>query len=1047
MIVKTISRHQIERLFPHDVYERGFKYFHEKRVHGLSYNRQKEEWFAEVYGTEPYYVDIGLNELQRGKVKAYCECPAFDTYQTCKHIVAVLLEIAEQRAESNHDLTNTFIENLISIPDSTVSEVISDKVPMKVEYYLYLDRKKIYLQLKTGIDHCYVIHQTRDFLQKVLADERYSFTKKFTFTPEEHYFLKQDIDIFKELYAFIQTGDLYTDRSYDINQAYDRRNILIPPLKFTYLLEKLSERKTFVIADDEHFDEFNIVQDEMPFSFSVIEENNRSILKVDHVTNAKLYFDYKIVFQQGTFYYLSDYQLEVAKSLKWVGFRDLELPIEPHLKNKFFSEALPILNRATEVEIDQKVKKNIVEYPLKAQLHLDQVEDEVVGNLIYRYGNFTINPFSQQSETDVVILRDFEKEQIIMHLIEQSNFHYNGKQLFIKMTDDEDLYDFLYEKLPLLEEYVELFVTDTINKMRFTEEPSLQTNIEVEESSNLLEVRFDMSGINEEEIAPILQAVVEKKRYYRLTSGKILSLETDEMERVRNLFLDLRVNEADINTNKLKLSAYRGLQIEEWADGKAAYHDSFRQLVERLKQPERQIYPIPSNLRTTLRKYQETGYQWFKSLSAYQLGGILADDMGLGKTVQTIAYLSSERSEKPHLVVVPASVVYNWRNECRKFAPDLQVALLVGTREEREQTMEEAKSANVWITTYGLVRQDIDLYKEISFHSLILDEAQHVKNYFTKTSKAIREIQAEKKFALSGTPIENSLDELWAIFQVILPGFFPPLNEFRKMDRKKISTLTRPFILRRLKEDVLTELPEKIESVHISELTKEQKELYVGYLQQLRTETSSSLKNNRFQQERIKILAGLTRLRQICCHPSLFIENYTGRSGKLDELIELVQTFIENGRRMLIFSQFTSMHEIIAKELDHLGIEYFYLHGQTPAKERVQMSEAFNNGEKEVFLISLRAGGTGLNLTGADTVILFDLWWNPAVEDQATGRAHRFGQKNVVQVIRFITDGTIEEKIYELQQKKRELIDQVIQPGEKMISSLSEEDIRELLNI
>src|SRR5699024_3693020 len=329
-------------------------------------------------------------------------------------------------------------------------------------------------------------------------------------------------------------------------------------------------------------------------------------------------------------------------------------------------------------------------------------------------------------------------------------------------------------------------------------------------------------------------------------------------------------------------------------------------------------------------------------------------------------------------------------NECRKFAPDLKVAVISGLPEERAQIIEKSQSADIWITSYGTVRQDIEKYRKLAFQTLTLDEAQYIKNYFTKTSRVIREIKAEKRFALSGTPIENSIDELWAIFQVILPGFLPNQREFKQMKKEKIASLTRPFILRRVKTEVLKELPEKIESVHVSELTKDQKELYVGYLKQLQEETSASIAGNQFQKNRMKILAGLTRLRQLCCHPSLFIENYSGRSGKLDELMETVQTMRESGKRMLIFSQFTSMHELIIKELEKAGIEYFYLHGQTPAKDRLAMSEAFNNGEKSVFLISLRAGGTGLNLTGADTVILYDLWWNPAVEDQATGRAHRF---------------------------------------------------------
>src|SRR5690625_3954723 len=373
--------------------------------------------------------------------------------------------------------------------------------------------------------------------------------------------------------------------------------------------------------------------------------------------------------------------------------------------------------------------------------------------------------------------------------------------------------------------------------------------------------------------------------------------------------------------------------------------------------------------------------------------------------------------------------------------------MITGTQEEREQKIAKSKKTDIWLTSYAMARRDIHLYETITFQTLILDEAQYVKNYETKTSQAIRKINAINRFALSGTPIENNIDELWAIFQVIMPGFMPNRKRYRKLDYSTIAHMVRPFILRRIKSDVLEELPEKIESTLRSELTMEQKELYLGYLQRLQKETIASLQQGPFHKQRMKILAGLTRLRQICCHPGMFIDNYEGKSGKLEQLIELVKTSLESGHRMLIFSQFTSMHEIIMKRLQRENIEYFYLHGGTPSEERLHMSERFNNGEKDVFLISLRAGGTGLNLTGADTVILYDLWWNPAVEDQAADRAHRFGQKNVVQVIRLICEGTIEEKIYELQQQKRELIDKVIQPGETALAQMTEDDIKQLLNI
>lgn len=491
------------------------------------------------------------------------------------------------------------------------------------------------------------------------------------------------------------------------------------------------------------------------------------------------------------------------------------------------------------------------------------------------------------------------------------------------------------------------------------------------------------------------------------------------------------------------------MQVEEILgqsqEAKGRLSEAFQTLVKRIGAPDQSNWRIPSGLHAELRDYQYTGFRWFKSLSTYSLGGILADDMGLGKTLQTIAYLLSEKEQDavlhPSLIVVPASLVYNWKNEFEKFAPSLKVHTIAGTPKERSDLLQE--NADVFITSYPTLRQDMSLYKEREFHALILDEAQTIKNYATKAAAAVRAISAPKRFALSGTPIENSLEELWSIFQTILPGLLPSQQGFKKMTSERISKLVRPFILRRVKKDVLKELPDKIETTQRSELSKEQKELYVGYLEQLK----SSLTTEDFQRNRMKILAGLTRLRQICCHPALFIENYEAESSKLEQLLETVHQALANGKRMLIFSQFTSMLHIIREKLAEQNISFFYLDGQTDGKDRVEMANRFNKGEHDIFLISLKAGGTGLNLTGADTVILYDLWWNPAVEEQAAGRAHRLGQKNVVQVIRLIAQGTIEEKIYEMQQKKRELISQVIQPGETMLTSLSEEELRELLEM
>lgn len=1048
--MKTINRNQVKGLFPQHIYQRGFDYYMKNRVTGLSYNRNTNTWFAEVDGTRMYYVEIDLSKLENGVIIPYCECPAFETYHSCKHIVATLLEVTDQKEDGvlDQQATADFMNGLLQETEAE-AHVLTDRLPMHVEYILKIDEEaKLWLEMKTGVSHKYVVRNIRDFLTDIRQNLAYFFTKKFSFDPAEHYFLEQDEAIFDQCKAFIETGDLYSDHGMYQMTHYDRRSLLIPTFALKDLLEKLQYRDVTVATPRYQYNGFEIEEDTSPYMFTVTyDQDNHLMMEIENVEETLFLGTYRTVFAAGTFHFPAREQLNIIQQLQKIGSKKQALPISEAQKDQFFSETLPILKRNADLQIEETVKDEIVEHPLRATLYLQYKEDMIIGDLTYHYGEYAIHPFQEATNTnDVIIVRDSEKEKQIMNLIEQSNFHYNGKELYINMTNDEEVYEFLYTILPILDEYVELYLTSQIQQFIVETEPVPSTTVHVEQESNLLEIGFDISGIKEDEVDAVLQAVIEKQRFYKLDSGAIMSLEGESFHKMSEMFQDLQIKGSEMKNGAVQVPVYRGLEIDEMIDTKK-YDDSFRKLLHTLQHPEEQIFELPENLQADLRTYQEVGFQWLKSLSQYQLGGILADDMGLGKTVQTIAYVLSEPSHYPHLIVVPSSVIYNWRNELHKFAPDLDAVVISGTPAERAEIIEEAHDKQVWITSYGTMRQDVGLYEEVQFQTLILDEAQFIKNYQTKTSQAIRELKATRCFALSGTPIENSVDELWAIFQVVLPGLMPSQRDFRKMKPEKMASLTRPFILRRLKEDVLQELPEKIETVHHSELTKEQKDLYVGYLQELQQVTSDSIAQNHFQQNRMKILAGLTRLRQLCCHPSLFIENYEGRSGKLDELMQQVETMIESGQRMLIFSQFTSMHDLIIKELEKRNLDYFYLQGQTPSKDRVEMSEAFNEGEKNIFLISLRAGGTGLNLTGADTVLLFDLWWNPAVEDQAAGRAHRFGQKNVVQVIRFITEGTIEEKIYDLQQKKRELIDQVVQPGETMLSSLTEDDVKELLSL
>ncbi|MBH1942270.1 SNF2 helicase associated domain-containing protein [Mobilitalea sibirica] len=410
---------------------------------------------------------------------------------------------------------------------------------------------------------------------------------------------------------------------------------------------------------------------------------------------------------------------------------------------------------------------------------------------------------------------------------------------------------------------------------------------------------------------------------------------------------------------------------------------------------------------------------------------------------------------KQFLIVCPTSLIYNWLDELENFAPFIKAQVVSGTPQERQDSIETCDDCDVLITSYPLIRRDITLYEKFEFHTVFIDEAQFIKNDSSLNAKSVKRLRSKHKFALTGTPIENSLSELWSIFDFIMPGYLYNHSKFveiyekpiMKEDNEALKELHQhiaPFILRRMKKDVLTELPDKYETKMLTELSEEQKLVYMSYLESIRSELHSEIEENGLEKSKIRILAALTRLRQICCHPSTFIDNYQGGSGKLELLMEVITDAIANEHRILVFSQFTSMLRIIENELKDMNINYFYLEGSTPTEDRNDYVKRFNSGEGKVFLISLKAGGTGLNLTGADTVIHYDPWWNPAVEDQATDRVYRIGQQNKVHVMKLITKGTIEEKIYKLQRKKKELSDTIISSKEVFISSLTREELEEL---
>lgn len=570
--------------------------------------------------------------------------------------------------------------------------------------------------------------------------------------------------------------------------------------------------------------------------------------------------------------------------------------------------------------------------------------------------------------------------------------------------------------------------------------------LDISQSRNgYMSMKLDIDGVDSNEYREIFSSYKNNNRLYRMKNGAYLDLKDNDLEQAFKLIDILNIyNDFD----NMKIPNNKAIYLEKLIeDEDLSFVNGSKyvsNVVKKFDKVKSKNYEIPKDLNATLRDYQVSGFEFFKTLSDYQFGGILADEMGLGKTIQTIAFLLSNKDKKS-IVITPTALIYNWKNELEKFAPTLKVGLLHAAKSEREKILDNIDNYDVILTTYTTYKNDIDKYKNISFDYCIIDEAQNIKNPDAIITKAIKNVNAKVKFALTGTPIENNLMELWSIFDFIMPGYLYNKSKFKSIfvnnDKNiiELKNLIKPFILRRTKKEVITELPDKIEQKIIIDLEKEHKRAYKGYVNLI---TRKIKENN---QDNITVFSYLTKLRQLCLSPELMVKNYQGKNSKLDVLINIIND--SSDEKILVFSQFTKVLEVIGKRLNEENISYSYLDGKTSAKDRVKLVEEFNTNNNKVFLISLKAGGTGLNLTSANIVVHFDPWWNPAVEDQASDRAHRIGQKNVVNVIKLIAKGTAEERVINLQETKKELIEDVINgnlDNSSTLKNLSKDDIIDL---
>ena len=732
--------------------------------------------------------------------------------------------------------------------------------------------------------------------------------------------------------------------------------------------------------------------------------------------------------------------------------------------SSFCQELLPVLERHYRVEKQEFEAEIYLPPKPEYELYLDAPDRQsVTCELLAVYGEKKYNVYDKPKSLDN---RDELEELKTRQKVQGwfANVDPQKKQMVI-VGDEEKLYEFVAEGMAALSEMGAVYVSDELKSIEVRQSPAISVGVSLKE--DLLELTLESFEMPLTELVEILSAYQRKRKFFRLKNGDFLRMEEDGLSVLSRIQEGVGISAADWQSGNVRLPKYRALYLDGELRERHGFHakknKDFRALIRNMKTVEDNDFEVPCSLERVLREYQKQGFLWLKTLKNNGFGGILADDMGLGKTLQIIAFLLSEREEGTSapcfaLIVCPASLVYNWKSEIERFAPTLSVLTVTGTAEERKELIQHAGAEDILITSYDLLRRDSSYYRDCHFGIQVIDEAQYIKNHTTKAAKAVKEIRADFKAALTGTPIENRLSELWSIFDYLMPGFLFPYKRFREEfevpivagnqeeEMDCLRRMIRPFVLRRLKQDVLKELPAKLEEAVYAGMEGEQMRLYRAHVQRLKLMLEGQTEEE-FATQKIQMLSELTRLRQLCCDPALVYEDYHDESAKLVMCMELMQNAIEGGHKILLFSQYTTMLSRIQQQMQNAHIPFLSLTGATKKERRTELVEEFQTGDVPVFCISLKAGGTGLNLTAADIVIHYDPWWNVAVQNQATDRAHRIGQKNPVTVYKLIAKGTIEENILKLQEKKSRLAGQLL--GEEGFESVkfTREEILELLRL
>ena len=992
--------------------------------------RTKEEIVYLVSGDERHQVWVTPSAIR-------CDCGG----RLCAHGVAAALTALETGAMQ--EMEKYRAQQAVPALFETVSAMLPETDGIRLAPSLFLTRDGLRIGLKIGEDRLYVVRHIPHFLECREQMKPLPFGKGFEYRPQWMRFDEKQNHLLDVLAEFCESPAVRS-----LNGA-DARVMLLPPRAAGRVLEALKELPFTLQVNGEQIAMAGIESKPLPLNFHMNGNPQRLTMTAELPGRLMpLTKDFRFILSDGDCLEAPAEQRELLSALhRFSTGREAVFSFTAQDTPRVMSELLPFLLRVGSVTIDPALESHFVRLPLSARVYLDKSGRDVTAQVSFVYGTIEIDPFSPDAkEPEELLLRDAAGERAVLDELAQDGFKvYRGK---VYVSGNDKIYDFVTEGAARLAQSAQVFFSKDFKRLS-PRKPLLRGALTMRSGQLQLELTDGDTPI--EELLPLLDALRKKRRYFRFKEGTYLDLSDTAQDWQP---LAEAIAEAEENTGKAQLGAcwasYLTALIRENGLDIALDEDTAR--------ASSLAYTAPPAPVECLRPYQVRGYEWIMALHALGMGGILADDMGLGKTVQTLSALlacaQSAKERKPSLIVSPTSLTYNWLSECARFTPQLSVLLLSGNqafRAEQIAALRTAQAPDLVITSYPLIRRDIAMIKDIPFRFAVLDEAQQIKNVQSVGAHAVKQLNAETRIALTGTPMENHAGELWSLFDFVLPGYLPRYTDFLRrwgegQNAGDLRRRIRPFLMRRLKGDVLGELPEKMESVLMAELPPEQRRVYDAALLQKRERVGQILKDRGLTRGRAEVLSAITELRQICCHPALCLPDYAGISGKMEMLMDILPGALAAGRRALVFSQFTSMLHLIEKRLQQEGIAYLYLDGETPAPQRLEMTKRFNRGDADVFLISLKAGGTGLNLTGADLVIHYDPWWNPTAEEQATGRAHRIGQTRKVEVLRLVVHHSIEEQVLKMSDRKRRLFDKLITPGEEMPTRLTEKDILSLFD-